>query len=59
MRTANLKAFGQHLISRWLKRANMVKNALIRDNKNDSDDEIRLKSWGNQQRRIYLVNNTF
>ena len=37
----------------------MVGNAIIPDEKKHQDDENRRKSFSNQRKRIYLVNNIF
>ena len=37
----------------------MVGNAIIPDEKQHQDDENRRKSFSNQRKRIYLVNNIF
>ena len=37
----------------------MVGNAIIPDEKKHQDDENRRKSFSNQHKRIYLVNNIF
>ena len=37
----------------------MVGNAIIPDKKKHQDDENRRKSFSNQRKRIYLVNNIF
>ena len=37
----------------------MVGNAIIPDEKKHQDDENRGKSFSNQRKRIYLVNNVF
>ena len=37
----------------------MVGNAIIPDEKNHQDDENRRKSFSNQRKRIYLINNIF
>ena len=37
----------------------MVGNAIIPDEKKQQDDENRRKSFSNQRKRIYLINNIF
>ena len=37
----------------------MVENAIILDEKKHQDDESRRKSFSDQRKRIYLVNNIF
>ena len=37
----------------------MVRNAMIPDEKKHQDDESRRKIFGDQRKRIYLVNNIF
>ena len=64
LRITNLKALGQRFQvknPRWRphRRASMVRNAIIPDEKKHQDDENRRKSFSNQRKRIYLVNNIF
>ena len=59
-----MKALGQRfqvLNPRWRPqtRVSMVGNAIIPDEKKHQDDENRRKSFSNQRKRIYLVNNIF
>ena len=37
----------------------MVRNAMIPDEKKHQDDESRRKTFSDQRKRIYLVNNIF
>ena len=64
LRITNLKAFGQRFQvynPRWRPqtRVSIVGNAIIPDEKKHQDDGNRRKSFSNQRKRIYLVNNIF
>ena len=64
LRITNLKALTQRfqvLNPRWRSqtRVSMVGNAIIPDEKKHQDDENRRKSFSDQHKRIYLVNNIF
>ena len=64
LRITNLKALAERFQvknPRWRPktRVSMVRNAIISDEKKHQDDENRRKSFSNQRKRIYLVNNIF
>ena len=64
LRITNLKVLGQRFQvqnPRWRPqtRVNMVGNTIIPDEKKHQDDENRRKSFSNQRKIIYLVNNIF
>ena len=58
LRITDLKALVE---SEWRpqRRANTVRNAMIPDEKKHQDDESRRKTFSDQRKRIYLVNNIF
>ena len=64
LRITNLKALDQRFQvqnPRWRPqtRASMVGKAIIPDENKYQDDESRRKSFSNQRKRIYMVNNIF